>query len=298
MAPDKVLVQQKEKLKQYLDSVFTDSTNYAFLKDPNLNQIEKDSLFRMKFKPHLEHFTTYYGDSGDIKIEEWQEIIHIKELKEFGPVYVQQKLDEYRVGYKIPNDLMLSTETNLMRNLGIEKMAIFMEYDKEHKDTPALQALQEMEYEPTYWNVFYYEKAKEINKVQENPKILSDYFNTIISKISVALFFLLPIFTLVFSLLYWRNKYNYTEHLIFVFNVQTVFFILLLVFMVIDKIFSWKLTGIVIFTVFPFYLYKALKNFYEQGTFITMLKFFILNIVFFILSTLGLVVIAFIAFVS
>ena len=298
LSGEEALKQNKEKFKTYLDSVFVDSANYAFLKDTHLAPKEKDSLFGIKFQPHLDHFTTFFGDSENIKVEEWQELLQIKELREFGPAYVQQKLDENNLGYKIPNNYLISSESNLVRTLGIEKMAVFMEYDKEHKDTAALEALREMEYEPTYWNVFYYEKAKEINKVQENPKILSDYFNTIISKISVALFFLLPIFTLIFSLLYWRNKYNYTEHLIFVFNVQTVFFILLLVFMVIDKMFSLKLTGIVIFTVFPFYLYKALKNFYKQGTFITTLKFFILNIVFFILSTLGLVVIAFIAFVS
>ena len=49
--------------------------------------------------------------------------------------------------------------------------------------------------------------------------------------LSISLFIFLPIFTLFLMLLYIRRKYTYMEHLVFVFNTQTVFFLLLLIFL-------------------------------------------------------------------
>ncbi|MGB5263493.1 MAG: hypothetical protein WBN28_07825, partial [Lutimonas sp.] len=158
-------------------------------------------------------------------------------------------------------------------------------------------ALKELGYENSYWNIFYYTKAKKVNQLKDDPEAFGkNYLGEIISKISVALFFLLPIFTLVMALLYIRSSYNYTEHLVFVFHVQTVFFILLTLTLFIDKFISFSTTALMITTLFPFYLYKALKNFYGQGWFKTLIKFFLLNIFFIILSSIGFVIISFITF--
>ena len=172
-----------------------------------------------------------------------------------------------------------------------------MEYDNKNKDANAVEAVEDLGYELTYWNIFYYSKAQNINKMKNDPEFRKSYWDNIVSKISVALFFLLPIFTLLVALLYIRNKYNYTEHLVFVFHVQTVFFILLMFFMIVNRMFGsvWIMTFF--FIIFLFYLYKALRNFYQQGRIKTIIKYLILNTFFVILALIGGVIISFIAFV-
>ncbi|MCK4562073.1 MAG: hypothetical protein KAT78_04135, partial [Flavobacteriaceae bacterium] len=178
-----------------------------------------------------------------------------------------------------------------------EKVNDFMDYDKKNKNTLVFQALDSLGYKKTRWNIFYYKKAQDFNRFQVDPDFRDSYIDNIISKISIALFFMLPVFTLFISLLYLRSKKNYTEHLVLVFNVQTVFFILLILFMLFDKI-SKANIGISLFLfVFLFYLYKSLRNFYNQSRTKTIIKYFILNTVFIILSSIGGIIISFLAFV-
>jgi len=55
--------------------------------------------------------------------------------------------------------------------------------------------------------------------------------------------------------------------------------------------FTW-----IFLTVFLLYLYKAMRNFYEQGRFKTIVKFILLNTSFFILAAIGGVIVSFLAF--
>ena len=146
---------------------------------------------------------------------------------------------------------------------------------------------------------FIFKKAQDFNKLKNNDNAqFKDYLDQMISKISVALFFLLPVFTLFLSLLYYRHKRNYTEHLVFVFNVQTVFFLLLLFTVILNRIVSTD-GGFIVFgfnIMFLFYLYKSLRNFYSQGRIKTMIKFILLNFSFFFLAAIGGLIIAFITF--
>ena len=173
-----------------------------------------------------------------------------------------------------------------------------MDYDMAHPDANVLQALDDLRIEHSYWNVFYYDKARELNDAIEDPDYLNVLLDRILSRVSVALFFLLPVFTLIVSLLYIRRKYNYTENLVFVFHMQTVFFLLLLIFMIIGRFSNSGLITTIFLILFLFYLYKAMRNFYEQGRFKTIVKFVMLNFSFMILATIGAVIVSFLAFLS
>jgi hypothetical protein len=119
-----------------------------------------------------------------------------------------------------------------------------------------------------------------------------------VSKIAIALFFLLPVFTLFLSLLYFRHKRNYTEHLVFVFNIQTVFFLLLLFSIILNKIVNTDIGFIVtgFIFIFLFYLYKSLRNFYKQRRIKTIIKFMLLNFAYFFLAIIGGLITSFITF--
>jgi len=115
--------------------------------------------------------------------------------------------------------------------------------------------------------------------VKEPGSFLSDT----ISKLPFVIFFFLPVFAVFISLAYIRKKYTYTDHLIFSFHNQSLMFILLVLSWIIDSIFGTTTVGL-FFLIFGFYLYKAMRKFYGQGRFKTIVKFLFLNTVFTILA--------------
>ena len=171
-----------------------------------------------------------------------------------------------------------------------------MNYDKEHEQVNIPSALKELGYEINKWNIFYFTKAQNINKFMNDPEFRESYSDNLISKISIALFFLLPAFTLFIAILYIRNKYNFSEHLVFVFHTQTVFFILLIISIFFDRIFKTDRAAMVAILLFLVYLFIALKNFYKQGWFKPFFKFILLNSFYFFLATIGGILVSFIAF--
>ncbi|WP_282162960.1 DUF3667 domain-containing protein [Ulvibacterium marinum] len=114
------------------------------------------------------------------------------------------------------------------------------------------------------------------------------FISSLISKLPFAVFFFLPVFTLFIGLVYIRKKYTYTDHLVFSFHNTSLLFILLIISYLIDSIFDVSSNWIFI-TVFSIYLLKAMRKFYQQGAFKTIVKYLFLNAIFFILAMFGVV---------
>lgn len=103
-----------------------------------------------------------------------------------------------------------------------------------------------------------------------------------------ALFVSLPLFALLLLMLYSRRPFYYTEHGIFSIHLYCAIFIFLLVIFGFNKLidltgWNWlsifsSLIGLGIF----FYLYKAMRRFYRQGRWKTILKFVLLNLAAFV----------------
>lgn len=120
-------------------------------------------------------------------------------------------------------------------------------------------------------------------KVTRQP---GSFINSLISGLPFATFFFLPVFALFIVLVYIRKKYTYTDNLIFSFHNQTLLFILLIISFLIDSIFNISTSWLAL-VVFAFYLYKAMRNFYGQGRFKTIIKYLFLNLIFVILAGIG-----------
>jgi hypothetical protein len=118
---------------------------------------------------------------------------------------------------------------------------------------------------------------------------------------SRMLYISLPIFAFFLWVLYRRNKNHYfVDHLIFSIHIYCAFYIILFVAKIVTTIkeyFYKPPIGIITFlfacTLF-FYLYKSLRNHFNQSRRKTILKFFILNILTFLL--MGALVIVFFMF--
>lgn len=152
------------------------------------------------------------------------------------------------------------------------------------KKTPE-EAVTELGYESSFININFFKKSILFKSNQIEDEVF-DYFY---QKLPFFIFLSLPILTLMFWLVFYSRKINYTEHLVFAYSFFTFVFICLMIFNLISLISDGLASffeGISFAILFPIYLYKSLRNFYQQSRWITILKFLILNPLFFLLLSI------------
>lgn len=178
---------------------------------------------------------------------------------------------------------------------GYTKLDKFTEYVKKYPDSKMDVALDSLGFKKTFTNRFLFTRAKTLYSFTENEDSRQQFFSQILSSGSISLFILLPFFTLFLKFFYIRRKFGYIDHLIFVFHIQTVFFMLFSIFFLL-RIFDFK-PQLWIFTIlFLLYLIIAMKKFYQQGYFKTFIKFILLNICYSIVATFGIIFVFLISF--
>lgn len=107
------------------------------------------------------------------------------------------------------------------------------------------------------------------------------------------MFVSLPFFALVLQLLYIRRKqFYYVNHLIFSIHFYIFSFLMMIVFFTFSKFDEqlpsgiWSLLQFLVFLLLFFYLYKAMRNFYKQSRFKTIVKFLILDLMSFLVAVI------------
>ena len=128
-------------------------------------------------------------------------------------------------------------------------------------------------------------KEIELNNKYHNEggKAVKEFSSIFLHSLPQMLFILLPLFALILKMLYFRRKqYYYVNHSIFTIHFYIFVFLNLLIIFGLRSIndsLHWSvlgyLQGILGFGIF-FYLYKAMRKFYQQRRGKTMLKFFVL----------------------
>lgn len=181
-----------------------------------------------------------------------------------------------------------------------DKIEDFYTYYKKHPKEKSNNALSSLGYNHTFRNNFYYNQVKNTHTNYEQLKNDGgkSYVKKLTSFVSISLFIFLPIFTLFLTLIYFRRNYTYMEHLVFVFNTQTVFFLLLTIFFLLNFMVDLENVAWVFIVLFLLYLYKAMRNFYQQSRGKTILKFILLNSFYLFLGLIGLVIVGAISFVA
>lgn len=291
---------QTSMLYIFIDSIAADSVTLEKFKDQSVQLSEKDSAMNQLFDLIGQKAEKLTDSDQNIKLNSafsasmlWQEISVKGNIERQGVKHLDSIFQANKIDYEIPLAMVYRSNEN---ESGFNNIKTFIDYQNDYPNSKTSVALKKLGFEPSYWNGFLFNKSKEWADALDDENYWKQILERVLSRISVALFFLLPIFTLIVSLLYIRRKFNYTENLVFVFHIQTVFFLLLLIFLIVDRIVDTDI-GIFIFTLtFMIYLYKAMRNFYQQGWFKTLIKYIMLNIAFLILALLGGVIISFLAF--
>ncbi|MDY0781586.1 DUF3667 domain-containing protein [Tenacibaculum sp. IB213877] len=198
---------------------------------------------------------------------------------------------------KEKDSILSNDKSNFSFSFGdSDKMQSFMLFQKKHPHMNIDKALDSLGYEKTFSNRFWYSRSGFANSMISTEDANQKYINQIISYTSIALFILLPIFTLFLFLIYVRKKFSYVEHLVFVFHIQTVFFLLFTFFIIINFFIATPNIIILFIILFLVYLFVAMKNFYNQGYFKTFLKYTLANIIYLTLSLFGMLAMSLIAF--
>ncbi|MBN9381280.1 MAG: DUF3667 domain-containing protein [Chitinophagaceae bacterium] len=123
------------------------------------------------------------------------------------------------------------------------------------------------------------------------------------------LFVTLPLFAMILNILYFRHKqYYYVDHGIFTIHVYCATFILLLLYILVQKLanavgVTWiqVICYVLMFAIWVYifiYLYKAMRGFYHQGRLKTFIKYFITCFIAFFINIFLLVVFLLISVVS
>lgn len=171
----------------------------------------------------------------------------------------------------------------------------FLEIQKKYPNIETHKALDSLKYPKNFKNKFLFERAKVINQVLNNTDSRDKFISESLSYGSVSLFIFLPLFTLFLKLFYVRRKYTYVDHLIFVFHTQTVFFIMLTIFYLLNIIIKIEHLWILLI-LFLTYLFIAMKKFYQQNFLKTVVKFLLLNFVYVLMAVMGAAFVAIVSF--
>lgn len=172
----------------------------------------------------------------------------------------------------------------------------FVVFNRNNPNMHVDDALDSLGYKKNFENRFLYDRAKVSGSFLEGKDAWKNFVNKMLSHASVSLFILLPIFTLSLKFFYIRRKFTYVEHLIFVFHTQTVFFLLLTIFIILN-FFTQNAPLWVFVLLFLIYLFLAMKKFYRQGFFKTFIKYCMVNSVYLFLAFIGIFIVAAISFI-
>lgn len=160
-------------------------------------------------------------------------------------------------------------------------LTTFRNYHIEHPDKEISFMLKDLGFENNRMNRFLASKANtfKTNNIEEE---IIDYFY---QKLPFLIFLSLPFITIIFWLVFYRKNINYTEHLIFVYTFYTFMFICFILFNVIELLipsFANFISFTCFFLVFPYYLYRSLRNFYQLSRWKTIFKLVLLHPLFMI----------------
>lgn len=175
-------------------------------------------------------------------------------------------------------DTMSFTEATM------KKWEIFSNFYEESQVRSPDIALDSLDFRNSRYNHWLYKKTVDAAIFSSDTGLFVNYF---VGKLPFIIFFYLPVFAVFIWLLYLRRPFTYMEHLIFTFHNQTTWFVLYGLAINLDYLFKTDWFSSITTFLFAFYLYKAFRKFYGQGRVKTILKFILINIIFFTLAVVA-----------
>jgi hypothetical protein len=166
------------------------------------------------------------------------------------------------------------------------KLTTFRNYNIKNPNLSSEEALKNLGFENNNWNSYLYEKAKSL----KSNDVLRETRDYLLAKLPFLIFLSIPFIAIIFWITFYNKKFNYTDHLVFTYSFYSFVFICLISYELIGFLsedFSLFLIGTSFTFLFPIYLYKSLRNFYQNSRWKTIFKFILLNMLFIPISLLA-----------
>lgn len=134
--------------------------------------------------------------------------------------------------------------------------------------------------------------SRQVLKLLDNP---GTYVAQLPQTIGKAMFFLLPVYALLLSFLFYGARRYFIEHLVFAVNVHTVSFVIVTVVTLLPDANAWILPKIGLILSFWVHEIIALKTVYGQHLGLTLFKQWMLNNMYFVAVLFGIIIAAIVA---
>lgn len=278
--------QQRYLYQQKVHNTLNQSETINLLRNDSISTSEKTKLLQNIYNDTLFRFDKNKPD-GLIKVD-FNNQIRYERIS-----FIQQEIDKYDIPYLVlhKNDSVYLEEKKSEFSVKDNKFAKMIDALQLNDEMATLEALKKYQIEPTTFNIYIFEKFKKLNKTFKIDKDADSIIDAVLSKIPMALFFMLPLFTLTFSLLYYKHYYKYTEHLITVFNIQSAFFWLMTFSGFIELFYNDEDIPIkFVLIIMLVYIYKTLRKVYQQNRLITIVKLILVNLSYIITAGIGFLV--------
>lgn len=128
-----------------------------------------------------------------------------------------------------------------------------------------------------------------LTKVFSDDKEIQLFVVFLKSKLPLLFFLLIPILGMLLFIVFYKKKYYYVDHLVFALHLQSFFFVLLIVDLLINQIFKVDVMAITLL-IFLIYGFIAARRFYSLGKFNTFIR---LSFIGFTHSVISLVIFGF-----
>jgi len=142
-------------------------------------------------------------------------------------------------------------------------------YFKKNEVRTFKQAIAETKLEDNFSDWITYKFLLGASMIEDQP---ADFIRFLLPKLPFFIFFFLPVLTLLSKLFYIRKNFTYTEHLVFNFYQQSLFFMLFFVESMTYKFMDFD-ASLFFLILFSIYHVAAKKKFYGQNYFKTIAKF-------------------------
>lgn len=156
--------------------------------------------------------------------------------------------------------------------IGIETLDRMYKHALLNPYEPVDSALVNMELPPTFFNHLLYSNCLKVSLMNMN-----EFSSYIYRNILIILLLFIPIMGLTFKALYFYKGIYYVDHFIFAIHVQTAMFAYLTLVILIDELGVGALSTILFIPGAAVYILLAMRRFYKQSWFLTILKFFVVN---------------------
>ena len=241
----------KDNYIKYLDSINLKTGFIKQLTDKSISNKRKDSLLQSILDNAPKEITLH---NGIVKLG----LFNYDDLKE----YLRHNGIDYAYYPVI-------TDKETFENSGFFEKVMFIYNiagNDVYKELSDEETLQKTGIQNSFSNRLAVKFAKRLYLLFRDSVSRKQLKKDIISKISLGLFFILPVLAMFFQLFYYK-KHTYTETLVFIFYVQSVSFLVLTVELISQHLLPLPIDFLISFFVeiwFVYYLYQSLLKFYRQ----------------------------------